>query len=118
EELAEVHVARPWRLLESFAMRADTVRRYAAGDARLNTYDRPYVEFYGVSWRDPVEENLAELAGFADDVTPLLARTTGSASEQQSVRERMEVQRRISPYIARGHLAPSPPPRHEGPPPH
>jgi spermidine synthase len=105
EDLAEVHVATPWQFLESFAMRADTVRRYAAGDARLNTYDRPYVEFYGVSWRDPVEENLAELAGSTDDVTPLLALGDSSPSEQQRIRERVAVQRRISRYISRGYLA-------------
>src|SRR6266478_9108782 len=95
-DLAEIHVATPWQFLESFAMRADTVRRYAAGSARLNTYDRPYVEFYGLSWRDPVEENLAELASFADDVTPLLAFADRSPSEQENLRERVAVQRRIS----------------------
>jgi len=61
-DLAEVHVATPWQFLESFTMRSETVRRYTAGGTRLNTYDRPYVEFYGLAWRDPVEENLAELA--------------------------------------------------------
>ena len=105
QDLAEIHVATPWQFLESFAMRADTMRRYTAGDTRLNTYDRPYVEFFGVSWRDPVEENLAELAGFADDVTPLLTLADGTPSEQQSIRERIAVQRRISRYIARGYLA-------------
>src|SRR5262249_18553250 len=47
-DLAEVHVATPWQFLEAFTMRSDTLRRYAAEDARLNTYDHPYVEFYGV----------------------------------------------------------------------
>src|SRR5438445_2122314 len=86
-------------------MRADTVRRYTAGNTRLNTYDRPYVEFYGLSWRDPVEGNLAELASFADDVRPLLTFTDISPAEQQSIQGRMAVQRRISRYIARGYLA-------------
>src|SRR5437870_4658961 len=104
-DLAEVHVATPWQFLESFAMRADTVRRYAAGNTRLNTYDRPYVEFYGLSWRDPVEENLAELASFADDVRPLLTFADISPAEQQSIQGRMAVQRRISRYIAHGYLA-------------
>ncbi|PYN40600.1 MAG: hypothetical protein DME00_34040, partial [Candidatus Rokuibacteriota bacterium] len=104
-DLAEVHVATRWQFLESFTMRAETVRRYAAGQTRLNTYDRPYVEFYGLSWRDPVEENLAELASFADDVTPLLAFSDSSPSEQESLRERVAVQRRISRYIFRGYLA-------------
>src|SRR5439155_11544686 len=89
----------------SFAMRADTVRRYAAGNTRLNTYDRPYVEFYGLSWRDPVEENLAELASFADDVRPLLTFADITPAEQQSIEGRMAVQRRISRYIAHGYLA-------------
>ncbi|PYM17744.1 MAG: hypothetical protein DMD81_08010 [Candidatus Rokuibacteriota bacterium] len=104
-DLAEVHVATPWQFLESFVMRSDTVRRYTAGSTRLNTYDRPYVEFFGVSWRDPVEENLAELAHFADDVSPLLALGDRSLSETQQFRERVAVQRRISRYIARGYLA-------------
>jgi spermidine synthase len=104
-DLAEVHVGTLWQFLESFAMRSDTVRRYAVGSARLNTYDRPYVEFYGLSWRDPVEENLAELAHFADDVTPLLAFADASPAEQQSIRGRVAVQRRIARYIARGYLA-------------
>ena len=104
-DLVEVHVATPWQFLESFVMRADTVRRYAAGDPRFNTYDRPHVEFYGLSWRDPVDENLAELAHFADDVTPLLAFGDSSPAEQQSIRERVAVHRRISRYIARGYLA-------------
>lgn len=104
-DLAEVHVATPWQLLESFTMRADTLRRYAAGSTRLNSYDHPYVEFYGVSWHDPVEENLAELARFADDVTPVLRFPGTSSSGQQGTRERLAVQRRISRYIFRGYLA-------------
>jgi spermidine synthase len=105
-DLAEVHVATPWQLLESFTMRPDTLRRYASGDARLNSYDHPFVEFYGVSWHDPVEENLAELARFADDVAPLLVFPTAYSPEQeQRVRERLVVQRRISRYIFRGYLA-------------
>jgi spermidine synthase len=105
-DLAEVHVATPWQFLESFTMQADTVRRYAAESTRLNSYDHPYVEFYGVSWHDPVEENLAELARFADDVTPLLVFPASDSSEQQQgIRERVAVQRRISRYIVRGYLA-------------
>src|SRR5262249_55125819 len=103
-DLDEVHVATPWQLLESFAMRADAVRRFVAGQTRLNTYDRPYVEFYGVSWRDPVEENLSELASFADDVTPLLAFGDRAPEERESVRGRVAVHRRISRYIVRGYL--------------
>ncbi len=105
-DLAEVHVATPWQLLESFTMRSDTLRRYTAGSERLNSYDQPFVEFYGVSWHDPVEENLAELARFADDVTPLLAFPGAvSPGEQQAARERMALQRRISRHIFRGYLA-------------
>jgi len=104
-DLAEVHVATPWQFLESFTMREDTLRRYTAGGTDLNTYNYPYVEFYGVSWHDPVDENLAELARYADDVTPLLTFPSTSAPEQQHMRERLAVQRRISRYIFRGYLA-------------
>jgi len=105
-DLAEVHVATPWQFLESFTMRADTLRRYTAGSTRLNSYDHPYVEFYGVSWHDPVEENLAELARFADDVTPLLIFPGPDAPEQRErARERLAAQGRISRYIFRGYLA-------------
>ena len=105
QDLAEVHVATPWQFLESFQMKPDTVRRYVAGSHRLNTYDRPSVEFFGFSWRDPVEENLAELAYFADDVTPLLTFGAGdSPDRQRSVRDRMAVQQRISRHIQRGYL--------------
>ena len=105
-DLAEVHVATPWQLLENFTMRAETLRRYTAGSTRLNGYDHPYVEFYGVSWHDPVEENLAELARFADDVTPLLIFPHAySPEQQQRTRERLAIQRRISRYIFRGYLA-------------
>jgi spermidine synthase len=105
-DLAEVHVATPWQFLESFTMRSDTLRRYTAGSTRLNSYNHPYVEFYGVSWHDPVEENLAELARFADDVTPLLAfPSTYPLDQQQRIRERLAVQRRISRHIFRGYLA-------------
>ena len=104
-DLAEIHVATPWQFLESFAMQAETVRRYAAESARLNTYDRPHVEFYGLSWRDPVEENLAELAHFADDVTPLLAFGDRSPAEQQRIRAQVALHRRVSRYITRGYLA-------------
>src|SRR5262249_48856305 len=51
-DLAEVHVANAWQLLESFAMRPETLRRFTAGSTRLNSYDRPEVEFYGMSWHD------------------------------------------------------------------
>ena len=105
-DLAEVHVATPWQFLEGFTMRADTLRRYTAGSARLNSYDHPYVEFYGLSWQDPVEENLAELARFADDVSPLLAFAGASLpEEQQRARDRLALQRRISRHIFRGYLA-------------
>jgi spermidine synthase len=104
-DLAEVHVATPWQLLESFTMRPETIRRYTAGSTRLNSYDRPYVEFYGVSWSDPVEENLAELARFADDVTPLLAFADADPAAQQYVRDHLATQRRISRHIFRGYLA-------------
>jgi spermidine synthase len=106
QDLAEVHVATPWQFLESFAMTPDTVRRYVAGSQRLNTYDQPSVEFFGFAWRDPVEENLAELAYFADDVTPLLAFGEGySTMQEQAIRDRVGVQRRISRHILRGYLA-------------
>ena len=68
-DLAEVHVATAWQLLEGLTMRPETLRRYTAGSDRLNTYDHPYVEFYGLAWHDPVDENLSELARFADDVS-------------------------------------------------
>ena len=55
--------------------------------------------------RFALEENLAELAGFTDDVSPLLALDDRSPSEQQRIRERVAVQRRISRYISRGYLA-------------
>jgi spermidine synthase len=105
-DLAEVHVATPWQFLEGFTMRADTLRRYTAGEQRLNTYNHPYVEFYGTSWHDPVEENLAELAWFADDVTPLLVFGANATPEQQqAIWQRLAVQRRISRHIFRGYLA-------------
>jgi spermidine synthase len=105
-DLAEVHVATPWQFLEGFTMHADTLRRYTAGVEHLNTYNHPYVEFFGMSWHDPVEENLAELAQFADDVTPLLVFAADYTPEQQqAVRQRLALQRRISAHIFRGYLA-------------
>jgi spermidine synthase len=105
-DLAEVHVATPWQFLEGFTMSAETLRRYTAGVQRLNTYNHPYVEFFGLSWHDPVEENLAELATFSDDVTPLLAFSGAYApAQQQAFLERLAVQRRISLHIFRGYLA-------------
>ena len=105
-DLAEVHVATPWQFLEGFTMHADTLRRYTAGVERLNTYNHPYVEFFGMSWHDPVEENLAELAQFADDVTPLLVFDASYTPEQQQARRaRLALQRRISSHIFRGYLA-------------
>jgi spermidine synthase len=106
QDLAEVHVATPWQFLEGFAMRAATLQRYTAGDTRLNSYNHPYVEFYGTSWHDPVEENLAELAWFADDVTPLLVFPPELAQGyQQDVLTRLAQQRRLSHYIFQGYLA-------------
>src|SRR5262249_35299543 len=105
-DLAEVHVATLWQFLESFAMRPDTLRRYAAGSASLNTYDHPYVEFYGASWRDPVAENLAELARFVDDVEPLLVFAHADSLEDvERARAQVAVHRRISRHIFRGYLA-------------
>ena len=105
-DLAEVHVATPWQLLESFAMRPETLRRFTAGGTSLNSYDHPRVEFYGVSWHDPVEENLGELARFADDVTPLLSFPPAySAQQRERAREQLATHRRISRYIFRGYLA-------------
>jgi tetratricopeptide (TPR) repeat protein len=87
-------------------MHADTLRHYTAGVERLNTYNHPYVEFFGLSWHDPVEENLAELAQFADDVTPLLVFDASYTPErQQAIRARLTLQRRISSHIFRGYLA-------------
>jgi spermidine synthase len=105
-DLAEVYVATPWQFLESFTMRADTLRRYTAGEVRRNSYNHPYVEFYGMTWYDPVEENLAELAWFADDITPLLVFNGDYTPEQQqAIQQRVALQRRISRYIFRGYLA-------------
>jgi spermidine synthase len=105
-DLAEVHVATPWQFLEGFTMHADTLRRYTAGVDRLNTYNHPYVEFFGMSWHDPVEENLTELAQFADDVTALLVFDDAyTPAQQEAIRARLAVQRRISSYIFRGYLA-------------
>lgn len=87
-------------------MRADTLRRYTAGEARLNSYNHPYVEFYGLAWHDPVDENLAELAWFADDVTPLLVfNAPYTPEQQQAMQQRIALQQRISRYIFRGYLA-------------
>src|SRR5262249_29508450 len=105
-DLAEVYVATPWQFLESFTMCSDTLRRYTAGNARLNSYNHPYVEFYGMAWHDPVDENLAELAWFADDVIPLLVFNADyTPVQQQAIQERVALQRRISRYIFRGYLA-------------
>jgi spermidine synthase len=105
-DLAEAHVATPWQFLEGFTMRSDTLRRYTARVARLNSYHHPYVEFFGFSWQDPVEENLAELASYADDVAPLLSFADDDAQEQrQAFLERLALQRRISRHIFRGYLA-------------
>jgi len=105
-DLAEVHVATPWQFLEGFTMGPATLRRYTAGSARLNTYDRPSVEFYGVAWHDPVDENLAELARFADDPASLLRFPAGyPAAEQRRARDEIGVHRRISRHIFRGYLA-------------
>jgi spermidine synthase len=102
-DLAEAYVASPAQFLEGLTMRPETLRRYAAGSRRLNSYDQPFVEFFGVAWRDPVEENLAELAWFADDVTPLLVFAT--TEQARRVRAQLAIQRRISRYIFRGYLA-------------
>ncbi len=105
-DLAEAHIATPWQLLEGFTMRPDTLRRYTAGVDRLNSYNHPYVEFFGFSWHDPVEENLAELATFADDVAPLLSFDKGYPPERrEAFLDRLALQRRISRYIFRGYLA-------------
>jgi spermidine synthase len=105
-DLAEVHVTTPWQFLEGFTMRADTLRRYTAGEQRLNSYNHPYVEFYGTSWHDPVEENLSELAWFADDVIPLLVYPADyTPAQQQAIVQRLAIQRRISRHIFRGYLA-------------
>ena len=86
-------------------MREDTLRRYTAGSTDLNTYNHPYVEFYGVSWHDPVDENLAELARYADDVTPLLTFPSTSSLSSNSTCGNVWLCRRISHYIFRGYLA-------------
>lgn len=105
-DLAEVHVATPWQLLEGFTMRAETLHRYTAGSTRLNSYNHPYVEFFGMSWQDPVEDNLTELARVADDVTPLLAFPADYPAERrQEILARVALQRRISRHIFRGYLA-------------
>jgi len=105
-DLAEIHVANPWQFLESFAMRPETLRRFTAGDGRLNTYDRPRVEFYGMSWSDPVEENLSELGRFADDVAPLLSFPADyTPAERERALEQVALHRRISRHIFRGYLA-------------
>jgi len=105
-DLDEVHVANAWQLLESFTMRPETLRRFTAGSTRLNSYDHPQVEFYGMSWHDPVEENLAELGLFADDVGPLVQfPSTYSAGEREAAERRLATQARISRHIFRGYLA-------------
>ncbi len=106
QDLAEAHVATPWQFLEGFVMAPDTLRRYSAGVERLNTYNHPYVEFFGFSWHDPIEENLAELATFGDDITQVLAFGDDDTPERRDMtRQRLAIQRRISRHILRGYLA-------------
>jgi spermidine synthase len=106
QDLAEAHVATPWQFLEGFAMAPDTLRRYSAGVERLNTYNHPYIEFFGFSWHDPVEENLAELAKFGDDTTQVLAFSDDDTPERRDmIRQRLAIERRISRHILRGYLA-------------
>jgi spermidine synthase len=105
-DLAEAHVATPWQFLEGFTMAPDTLRRYSAGVERLNSYNHPYVEFFGFAWHDPIEGNLAELARFADDISPLLFFNDEYPPERQAaVQQQLAVQRRISRHIFRGYLA-------------
>jgi spermidine synthase len=106
QDLAEAHVATPWQFLEGFVMTPDTLRRYSAGVERLNTYNHPYVEFFGFSWHDPVEENLAELAKFGDDIAQVLAFGDDDTPERRDIsRQRLAIQRRISRHILLGYLA-------------
>jgi tetratricopeptide (TPR) repeat protein len=59
-----------------------------------------------MSWQDPVEDNLAELARVADDVTPLLSFPADYPAERrQEILARIAMQRRISRHIFRGYLA-------------
>ncbi len=105
-DLVEAHVATPWQFLESFTMAPDTLRRYSAGIERQNSYNHPYVEFYGFAWHDPIEANLAELARFGDDITPFLYFGDDYPVERQApVQQQLAVQRRISRHIFRGYLA-------------
>jgi tetratricopeptide (TPR) repeat protein/spermidine synthase len=105
-DLAEAHVATPWQFLEGFTMAPDTLRQYSAGVERVNSYNHPYVEFYGFAWQDPIEANLAELARFADDITPLLYFSNEYPRERQApVEQQLAAQRRISRHIFRGYLA-------------
>ena len=99
-------MATPWQFLEEFVMAPDTLRRYSAGAERLNIYNHPYVEFFGFSWHDPVEENLAELAMFGDDIAQVLAFGDDDTPERRDmIRQRLAIQRRISRHILRGYLA-------------
>jgi spermidine synthase len=106
QDVAEAHVTTPWQFLEGLTMAPDTLRRYSASGERLNTYNHPYVEFFGFSWHDPVEENLAELAKFADDVMPFIALHEDETPQRRPMlRQRLAIQRRISRHIMRGYLA-------------
>lgn len=96
EELAPLRAASAVDVLSWFVMGEDALEEYAAG-ARLNTDDRPYLEFtpamnYFMSTRYVVK-NLVELRERRESVLPLLVNVGRDAEEAASVVQ--AVQRRF-----------------------
>jgi spermidine synthase len=92
-ELAEIGVTDPIDLVDWFAMGEEALARYV-GDARINTDNRPYLEFlpalfYFLSVRYQIENTL-KIRDFRESVLPFLTNLGETEEEVAAVAERVQ----------------------------
>lgn len=104
QDLREVRLDNPYKLLDALVMTEDDVGKYVAG-AKLNTENRPHLEFSAPkSWykdgHDIRRQNLESIVGFKKNAFIILDPETAG----RGVEEKLSQYDRSSKYIFKGLL--------------
>ncbi len=105
-DLAEVNLPNPFAVIDCFVLDSDAIREYVR-ESRVNTYDRPYMEFsapkvLAAGDRTLWARNVEAMAARRSPILPRLVNLGDDEETRDRVRERLRKRREASAYILRG----------------
>jgi len=96
QDLEQLNVTDPFAFLDCFVMDEEAVTEYV-GDAKINTDDHPYVEFFGprgfytmYTMEECIIQNISSISKFRGSAFPLLTNIGETDEEIITVREKLE----------------------------